>query len=92
MNDVRGFAKCALGFIISLLIIAGAIFGFDIDVKVNDTHESQMVVTEAPSNDTTTPTVTTAVEDEAEDVDQAEETVDVSTEKTEETKGEKENA
>ena len=104
MNDVRGFVKCALGFIITIVIIAGAVFGFDIDVKVEDTQNPTLEETEtstkpavtttvvATTATTKAPAVTTATEDKQESVVTSTEKVTVSGDKTEQTEGEKNNA
>ena len=57
MNDKKGreIFKCALGFALAILVIAGSIFGLDIKFEVSDTNPPTVedsAVTEPPTEDT----------------------------------------
>lgn len=57
MNDKKGreIFKCALGFALAILVIAGSIFGLDIKFEVSDTNPPAVedsAVTEPPTEDT----------------------------------------
>jgi hypothetical protein len=44
MSETKRLVKCALGFILAILMIVGAAFGLDVEVDVNDTDQNSEVV------------------------------------------------
>ena len=40
MSENKGLVKCAIGFVLAILVIVGAIFGLDVDVEVTDNTEN----------------------------------------------------
>lgn len=40
MSENKGLAKCAIGLVLAILVIVGAIFGLDINVEVNESTEN----------------------------------------------------
>ena len=78
MNEKKGreLFKCALGLVLSILVIVGAVFGIDIKVDVNDTNTpsvEETVITDPP--ETESPQCPEDAED-AEDVVTEEQTSD----------------
>lgn len=68
MSETKGLVKCVLGFILSILVIVGGAFGFDVQVNVEDTGETLSEVVE---------TIT-----EGEDVSQTDEVVETEEQST----------
>lgn len=46
MNETKGLVKCILGFLLSIIVIVGASFGLDVQVKVEDAGTSPPAVVE----------------------------------------------
>lgn len=46
MNETKGLVKCILGFLLSIIVIVGAGFGLDVQVKVEDAGTSPPAVVE----------------------------------------------
>lgn len=45
MSETKGLVKCVLGFLLSILVIVGGIFGIDVKVNVEDTEVEESVAT-----------------------------------------------
>lgn len=81
MSETKGFVKCVLGFLLSILVIAGGIFGLDVKVEVEDKGATSEVVedvvvapveqeTPAPENENS-PADSTPTEDVQPSVDES---------------------
>lgn len=46
MSETKGLVKCVLGFLLSIIIIVGGIFGLDVKVDVEDTSTDTPVLEE----------------------------------------------
>lgn len=86
MSETKGLVKRVLGFILSIAVIVGVIFGLDVKVNVNDTQDqtSEVVddttiaeeesVSETPKveeTETQSPVESTPTEDEEPSVDES---------------------
>ena len=40
MSENKGLVRCAIGFVLAIIIIVGAIFGLNVDVEVTETTEN----------------------------------------------------
>lgn len=54
MSETRGLVKCILGFVLAILVIVGAAFGFDVQVNVEDAEPAPPEVVETDEVETTT--------------------------------------
>lgn len=78
MSETKGLVKCVLGFLLSIIIIVGGIFGLDVKVDVEDTSTDTSVSEEEvapPVQDEITETEETPV-DTTENQDVVDEVVD----------------
>lgn len=78
MSETKGLVKCALGFILAILVMVGGAFGLDVRVNVDDTNEptsdvAETVTEEQPVDETETqsPVETTPTEDQEQSVDES---------------------
>lgn len=86
MSETKGLVKCVLGFLLSIIVIVGGIFGIDVKVNVEDTEIEESVATVttfepvAAENDSTTddvvesdqsPAESTPAEDQEESADES---------------------
>lgn len=57
MSETKGLVKCVFGFMLAILVMVGAAFGLDVQVKVTDTETTQpeVVETTAEEKEVTTP-------------------------------------
>ena len=51
MNENKNLVKCALGFLLAILVIVGGIFGLDVNVRVNDTSTDAPTMEEPVASD-----------------------------------------
>jgi hypothetical protein len=73
MSETRVLVRCALGFILAVLVIVGGIFGFDVKVDIDDTQPpafeevSDEATIETSADSTPTEDVETSVDESVEE-------------------------
>ena len=46
MSEKKGLVKCAIGFVLTILVIVGAMFGLNVDVEVSENTENNPTLEE----------------------------------------------
>ena len=64
MSETRGLVKCVLGFLLSVLVIFGGVYGFNVEVEVTDTETQIPAETESVTLETELETVETEAEED----------------------------
>lgn len=44
MSENKGLVKCAIGLVLTILVIVGAMFGLNVDVEVTDSAENTLAL------------------------------------------------